>query len=125
MVLLSLLPNGKFVLTVKKQKTQRSISQNALMWMWFACIADTTGNTKEDVHDAYCYMFLSRPVTMGRRMGVIPTGTSKLTTEEMKDFLDHPEKVQEMAAAARDLSKRYEQKYVRQCLDVFYREVLR
>ena len=30
-----------------------------------------------------------------------------------------------MAAAARDLSKRYEQKYVRQCLDVFYREVLR
>ncbi|MCR5044770.1 MAG: hypothetical protein K6A93_11700 [Bacteroidaceae bacterium] len=86
--LLSLLPNGKFVLTVKKQKTQRSISQNALMWMWFACIADTTGNTKEDVHDAYCYMFLSRQVTIGGRTGRIPRGTSGLSTDEMKEFLD-------------------------------------
>lgn len=94
-LLLSFLPTGKFTLTIKKQAKDRSINQNALMWMWFACISDTTGNTKEEVHDAYCYMFLSRPVTMGRRMGVIPTGTSKLTTEEMKDFLD---KVQADAA---------------------------
>ena len=28
-------------------------------------------------------------------------------------------------AAARDLAGRYEQNYVRQCLDIFYREVLR
>lgn len=94
-LLLSLLPNGKFTLTIKKQAKDRSISQNALMWMWFACIADTTGNTKEEVHDAYCYMFLSRPVTMGSRSGIIPMGTSGLNTEEMKEFLD---KVQADAA---------------------------
>ena len=94
-LLLSLLPNGKFTLTIKKQTKDRSISQNALMWMWFACIADTTGNTKEEVHDAYCYMFLSRPVTMGSRSGIIPMGTSGLNTEEMKEFLD---KVQADAA---------------------------
>ena len=87
-LLLSLLPNGKFTLTIKKQAKDRSVSQNALMWMWFACIADTTGNTKEEVHDAYCYMFLSRPVTMGSRSGIIPMGTSGLNTEEMKEFLD-------------------------------------
>ena len=87
-LLLSLLPNGKFTLTIKKQVRDRSISQNALMWMWFACIAETTGNTKEEVHDAYCYMFLSRPVTMGGRSGNIPQGTSKLNSEEMKGFLD-------------------------------------
>lgn len=87
-LLLSLLPTGTFTLTIKKQAKGRSINQNALMWMWFACIADTTGNTKEEVHDAYCYMFLSRPVTMGNRNGVIPTGTSKLTSDEMKEFLD-------------------------------------
>lgn len=94
-LLLSLLPNGKFTLTIKKQAKDRSVSQNALMWMWFACIADTTGNTKEEVHDAYCYMFLSRPVTMGSRSGIIPMGTSGLNTEEMKEFLD---KVQADAA---------------------------
>ena len=94
-LLLSLLPNGKFTLTIKKQAKDRSISQNALMWMWFACIADTTGNTKEEVHDAYCYMFLSRPVTMGSRSGIIPMGTSGLNTEEMKEVLD---KVQADAA---------------------------
>lgn len=95
-LLLSLLPNGKFTLTIKKQTKDRSINQNALMWMWFTCIADTTGNTKEEVHDAYCYMFLSRPVTMGNRRGNIPMGTSKLNTEEMKEFLD---KVQADAAS--------------------------
>ena len=95
-LLLSLLPTGKFTLTIKKQTKDRSINQNALMWMWFACIADTTGNTKEEVHDAYCYMFLSRPVTMGNRGGNIPMGTSKLNTEEMKEFLD---KVQADAAS--------------------------
>lgn len=94
-LLLSLLPNGKFTLTIKKQAKDRSVSQNALMWMWFACIADTTGNTKEEVHDAYCFMFLSRPVTMGSRSGIIPMGTSGLNTEEMKEFLD---KVQADAA---------------------------
>lgn len=94
-LLLSLLPNGKFTLTIKKQAKDRSVSQNALMWMWFACIADTTGNTKEEVHGAYCYMFLSRPVTMGSRSGIIPMGTSGLNTEEMKEFLD---KVQADAA---------------------------
>lgn len=87
-LLLSLLPNGKFTLTIKRQVRDRSISQNALMWMWFACIAETTGNTKEEVHDAYCYMFLSRHVTMGGRSGNIPQGTSKLNSEEMKGFLD-------------------------------------
>lgn len=95
-LLLSLLPNGKFTLTIKKQTKDRSINQNALMWMWFACIADTTGNTKEEVHDAYCYIFLSRPVTIGKRSGSIPTGTSKLNAEEMKEFLD---KVQADAAS--------------------------
>jgi inosine-uridine nucleoside N-ribohydrolase len=94
--LTALLPNGQYVLTVKKKTTPRSRNQNALMWMWFQCISEATGNTKEEVHDAYCYMFLSRPVTFGRRQGSVPCGTSHLTSSEMKDFLD---KVQADAAA--------------------------
>ena len=61
----------------------------------------------------------------GQNGTIVPAQDPEAMYAAMKDFLDHPEKVQEMAAAARDLSKRYEQKYVRQCLDVFYREVLR
>ena len=61
----------------------------------------------------------------GQNGTIVPAQDPEAMYAAMKDFLDHPEKVQEMAAAARDLSKRYEQKYVRQCLDVFYKEVLR
>lgn len=61
----------------------------------------------------------------GQNGTIVPAQDPDALYAAMKDFLEHPEKVQEMAAAARDLSKRYEQKYVRQCLDVFYREVLR
>ena len=64
-------------------------------------------------------------ITDGRNGTIVPAQDPEALYAAMKDFIDHPEKVQEMAAAARDLSKRYEQKYVRQCLDVFYREVLR
>ena len=64
-------------------------------------------------------------ITDGRNGTIVPAQDPEALYTAMKDFIDHPEKVQEMAAAARDLSKRYEQKYVRQCLDVFYREVLR
>ena len=61
----------------------------------------------------------------GQNGTIVPAQDPEALYAAMKDFLEHPEKVQEMAAAARELSKRYEQKYVRQCLDVFYREVLR
>lgn len=64
-------------------------------------------------------------ISDGRNGTIVPAQDPEALYAAMKDFLEHPEKVQEMAAAARDLSKRYEQKYVRQCLDVFYREVLR
>lgn len=68
----------------------------------------------------------SREIVRDEQNGtIVPAQDPDALYAAMKDFLEHPEKVQEMAAAARDLSKRYEQKYVRQCLDVFYREVLR
>ena len=64
-------------------------------------------------------------ISDGQNGTIVPAQNPEALYAAMKAFLDHPEKVQEMAAAARDLSKRYEQKYVRQCLDVFYRKVLR
>ena len=61
----------------------------------------------------------------GQNGTIVPAQDPDALYAAMKAFIDHPEKVQEMASAARDLSKRYEQRYVRLCLDVFYKEVLR
>ena len=42
-----IITNGEYVLTVARRKQKRSLDQNALMWMWFECLAQETGHTKE------------------------------------------------------------------------------
>ena len=61
----------------------------------------------------------------GRNGTIVPAGNAEALYAAMKEFVENPDKVREMAAAARELASRFEQGYVRQCLDVFYREVLR
>ena len=61
----------------------------------------------------------------GQNGKIVPAQDPEALYAAMKEFLEQPEMVREMAAAARDLAGRYEQNYVRQCLDIFYREVLR
>ena len=34
----SSLRNGRYVVTIVREKDRRSIEQNALMWLWFSCI---------------------------------------------------------------------------------------
>lgn len=60
------------------------------MWLWFSAIADewsdATGRvfTRQNVHDAYCYMFLPIDTPKGRIAG----STSVLNTEQMTEFLN-------------------------------------
>ncbi|MDE5975395.1 MAG: hypothetical protein K2G69_02470, partial [Muribaculaceae bacterium] len=56
--LCSLLTNGEYTLSIKRKTRRRTIPQNALMWMWFTCMADSTGQCKEDFHDYYALKFL-------------------------------------------------------------------
>lgn len=90
--------NGSYEISFEKVKTKRSNDQNKLMWVWFTCIArswsEATGKvfTRENVHDAYCKLFL--PVTLPNGEN-IPGKSSGLTTEQMTDFLN---KVQADAA---------------------------
>ena len=63
----SLLSNGTYTITVKRTTERRSVSQNNLMWMWFACIERETGTPKQDVHDYYCKRFLRRSVNIGNK----------------------------------------------------------
>ena len=90
--------NGEYTITLERVRKQRTISQNQLMWLWFKCIAEAwteaTGYvyTKDDVHEAYCLMFLPVDTPKGRIAG----RTKGLSTQEMTEFLD---KVQADAAA--------------------------
>ncbi|MBR1525056.1 MAG: hypothetical protein IJ640_00150 [Prevotella sp.] len=82
-------PNGRYTLSLRRVQQKRSRPQNNLMWMWFDIIAqawsEATGQvfTSQEVHDAYCLMFLPKSTPKGRVAG----NTSTLTTEQMADFL--------------------------------------
>ncbi len=84
----SLLPYGEYVLTFSKKKTRRSVPQNSLMWLWFSCIAEETGHTKDEVHDYYCSKFLRHTLewTYGEESWVTTT-THSLNTDQFKEFL--------------------------------------
>ena len=81
---------GQYTIEMKKVMEKRSISQNRLMWLWFSAIADAwsdaTGRvfTRDEVHDAYCLMFLPIDTPKGR----VGRSTSGLSTEDMSEFLE-------------------------------------
>ena len=97
-VMLSDATYGTYLLTFERAKKPRSNEQNRLMWLWFTCIAKSWSEatnrtfTSQDVHDAYCLMFL--PIQTPK--GAVAGKTSGLTTEQMTEFLN---KVQADAAS--------------------------
>lgn len=82
------IPNGEHVITISKLVKKRTLDQNRLMWLWFACIEHETGTNKNDIHDYYCMLFLRRTAIINGEERVVTHGTSKLSTVGMKDFLD-------------------------------------
>jgi hypothetical protein len=94
--MLDTLKNGEYTLSANKISNRRSTSQNAMMWMWFTCLAMETGQDKEDFYDYYREKFLSRIVIINGQETKVSTGTSKLDTVAMTDFLN---KIQADAAS--------------------------
>ena len=84
----SLLANGSYTITIKKASQKRSIPQNDLMWMWLTCIERETGTPKDDVYMYYCKKFLIKTIQIGERQERIYNTSSKLTSEEMTEFLN-------------------------------------
>ena len=84
------LGNGLYELKIAKKVKRRSLPQNRLMWMWFACIGQDTGQSIDDIHDYYAYKFLPRFITdieTGSQVRVAGH-TSTLTTEAFTEFLN-------------------------------------
>lgn len=86
--LCSQLRNGRYRLRIERYTEPRTLSQNALMWLWFTCIERETGTDKLDVHDYYCNLFLRRTALIKGLETVIAGGTSRLNTVQMTDFLN-------------------------------------
>lgn len=84
----SQLRNGRYKVTIERYTEPRTISQNALMWLWFTCIEQETGTDKLDVHDYYCNLFLRRTAVINGKETVIAGSTSRLNTLQMTDFLN-------------------------------------
>ena len=76
----SQLRNGRYRVKIERFTEPRTLSQNALMWLWFTCIEQETGTDKQDVHDYYCNLFLRRASYIKGKETVIAGSTSKLNT---------------------------------------------
>lgn len=87
--ILATLRNGRYVVTIAREKEPRSIEQNALMWLWFTCIEQETGVSKQDIHDYYCRKYLRKYIQWNGRQEVIAEGTSKQSKERMTWFLNN------------------------------------
>lgn len=84
----SLLRNGEYVVKIVRKTQPRTISQNSLMWMWYKCMEEHTGQRKEDIHDYYKTMFLSRQVSIGGRWVTVVGSTKDLNTLQMTQYLE-------------------------------------
>jgi hypothetical protein len=87
--LVSTLSNGEYVLTITKRRERRTLSQNALLWMWLRCIAEDTGNTTDDLYDVFCSKFLRKRVEVNGDVVECCKTSSQLNTGEMTVFLDN------------------------------------
>lgn len=68
----------------------------------------------------------SREIVANHKNGlVVPAQDAESLYYAMKSFVERPERVQIFASKARKMARRYEQGFVRECLNEFYREVLK
>lgn len=86
---LDLTKNGVYDISIKRHREQRSMPQNNLMWLWFGCISEETGQDKQTIHDYYCNTYLTPELCIcnGKEFYRVPS-TKSLTTDAFTLFLN-------------------------------------
>jgi len=84
----SLLRNGEYTVKIVRKTQPRTISQNSLMWMWYKCMEEATGQSKDDFHDYYKAKFLARQIVIGGRWVTVVGSTTELNTLQMTNYLE-------------------------------------
>ena len=82
------LRNGRYTVTITREREPRTLDQNSLMWLWFTCISEETGTPVQDVHDHYCATFLRKEIDWNGTQQIVTEGTRKLSKQRMTTFLD-------------------------------------
>lgn len=74
--------------TVEPKTKRRSLSQNSLYWKWCGIIADATGNSNDDVHEALKAKFLTpRTIDLGGEQREIRS-TAKQDKAGMTEYMN-------------------------------------
>lgn len=77
-----------YKLSFEKKKKKRSISQNKLMWLYFACIEKEFGQDKDSLHLYFKNKYLKKQIIecFDEQIVKEPT-TTKLNTKEFTEYL--------------------------------------
>lgn len=66
----------------------RSHSQNSYLWgVVYPLIAEYTGHSTEELHEAFKHLFLPRATFLGDKEILANKSTTELSTVEMEDYL--------------------------------------
>lgn len=75
-------------ITIENQKSQRSLSQNNLYWLYLTAISEHTGHTTEELHEYCKNEFLpKRSMTISGGQYLIAGSTSKLSKGEFVEYV--------------------------------------
>ena len=80
-------------LTIERESKRRTLSQNALMFMWIdrvvKHVVEHTGHDKDEIHDYFKDRFLpTRIVSFGDDVRQLTGSTKKLNTAEMTEYMN-------------------------------------
>lgn len=77
-----------YTVEVLEKKANRSISQNALMWLWLTCIEHETGTDRNDLHEIFKRKFLDPENIIALGETFLNWSTRQLNTTQFKYYLD-------------------------------------
>jgi methyl coenzyme M reductase subunit D len=88
-------PKRRWVIEITETRAKRTNEQNKLLWAIYTAIANATGHTTEEIHEACKAMFLP-PHTV--KLGEREVTVSGSTVTDKMSFSDYVEKVQAWAS---------------------------
>lgn len=75
---------------IRPKKSFRSLPQNKLYWLWLSCIADETGNDRNDLHDYFKDAYLpTKEVRINNLKRIVLMSTTELKTNQFKQYLEN------------------------------------
>ena len=78
-----------YTVEITEKKVKRTISQNALYWLWLTCIEFETGNNRDELHEIFKRKFLDPEVIIALGETFLNWSTKELNTTQFKYYLDH------------------------------------